>query len=357
MKRKILNRFIFSAFAFCLSLGLTPSAGATDPAQPLTTLKLVRTYPSEDALRAAHPELFPEQPPLDNSVFASIEQGPTLEELTFTAEEKARLADPNNVEPIQKTFYAYSTLRNEFLMVSEYELEIYNTFELQAFDMKTAIKQLLYNKHGQLVTDLPNDINDIQISPDKQYFVAYYDGETESKNFYFYHSNGTLLRQYELYGYPQVKYSANGNYVELFNLFGNDFYIFTKQGELCFKGDIRDYEPHLNNLFISDDGNHILLNTSRLAILIDSSGRVLWKEPSSYIHNVHFVPLKESLIMICSNPEKNRIGEEAPYILKIVSSKTGKLLDERISDISEVYIMNNTIVIKKGETYNEYTIK
>ncbi len=343
--------------------------------QTLKTLELVRTYNSEEELRAAHPELFPvtseeHQAILDDGeyiIFKDPESGEVLNRLKkgvtkgelkegkgFTPEELARIVDPENTVLVEKTMSAYWSFDDEYLMVTEYVLEMYNILEeSHAFDGRTR-RRTLYNKSGQeVVTSLPLDANKLEIAPDNQSFVAYNDdpsGEWDSEFLYFYGVSGELLAEYSVSGSFKVLYSSNSNYLGACSYYESDFYMFARQGTLIFEGNVRDYTPdNLKQLFVSGDGQYMLLDTDRWAILLDHTGKKLGKFDSKWVRHTKFILSKNLLLLHHKTPEQI-------WVVKVISLDAGTVLDE-IVEPAYVALANDTIYLKEGENFYEYIIK
>ena len=351
-----------------LLLGLTLPAGATDPTQPLTTMELVHIYPSEDALHAAHPELFPERKPIIHNEeyvsFIAPETGTVLKrirkegEFFYTEEDYAYLADVNNTEPLIKSGRSYyvPNERPYYLIINEFETSWEPGFEGEPEYHYAG--RTLYNKQGEKILEMPLGTNLVQFSPAKTHFVAYYNGiEQVVPVTCFYTADGELLRRLDNFS-GNITYSANGEYVAIWGEVGN-FETFTKQGESLLQGTFLDYAPKnwtLYNVFISNDGEYSLLSLSLQAVLINQAGVKQWAIPSSIVVNAQFIP-QQDLVVICSiNDVMQRTGSETMFMVRAVSMSTGAVLDE-MTMVKDYMFTDNAILINVEENYHEYTIK
>ena len=373
MKRICLKHQIGSLVALCLYWGLTLPVGATDPAQPLTTLELVRTYPSEDAFRAAHPMLEVQQHPIqieeDVIRFLDPDTGTPIStmqkqehRIVYTDAEKALLADESTDEPVIKSGRSYyiPPKSPKFLIEIEYDVIRDNLSGLDGAEGEPEYQEkriVLYNHRSEKVTDLPLDVNIIVASPDNRYFVGYYDGPDKVGQYlYFYTADGKLLKKQErTHSYSDIRYSAHGKRVAFYSLVGKYFYIYTKEGDLQFSANYQDYvgkKSVFYGVFVTDNG-YMLLYTSGLAFLLDPEGTKLWELPSDWALSCHF-NLKADRILVATMVP-NLLYEQARQI-GIISFSQGQLLDE-IHNVTYYTIMNGNLYIKIGETYYEYAIK
>ena len=364
MKTTMYHHMLCTIMFAGLFLSLTPPAGATDPAQPLTTLELVRTYPSEETFKEAY-QLQREKAPIvidgENIIFFDakthkIHKQFKQEKFVLTPEEKRQLQDPNNTEPVIKDYTEYTIVGNySFLIRTEF------TYKLLRIDSQENIleikKKILYNAHGDHIADLPHDISEISVSPNNQYFVAYslggigdYDS-TDFFSLYFYSMDGTLLKQQELHGkYDTITFSTNGEFIGLFHSFGRAIAIFAKTGDIIYEDDyknlLRDKTAPLYNMYVSENGRTVLLNTDQHLYLCTIDGELLWEQDSSpaLVSDCYFFSLQ------------NIIALKVAHRLEIRSLHDGVLLDE-IGGISEISRINDHLVIKREEKYYEYTIR
>ena len=382
MKRRMLKRRIYSLVALCLCLGLTPPAGATDPAQPLTTLELVRTYPSEDALRAAHPELFPDSNPRPETIikqeqaiqFIDPETGEVIAQLprtqdetwtdeAWTPEEKARVSNSENEIPVVTTSTGYE-IYGDLLLVTDYEREVYYIDKRidRWYYTERTLRNVLYNNRGEQLAELAPEIDYLAVAPDSQTFMAF-DSEEDgfSSGIYFYDRHGTLLRFYARGIYPWYQYSPNGQYIRFMNELGNDFYIFTTAGDMVLEGDFTEYagirNGILHNLFVSDNGEYVLLSVSQVAVLLDRQGQELWQIPARATLKCHIRPSDNLVLLQAHDPEKKRSSlPEDPFVFKAVALDSGRVLDE-LNNVSDVLFTQDSIYINIGGQYHEYTIR
>lgn len=340
--------------------------------QTFKTLELVRTYNSEEALRAAHPELYPEERQIiDDGEFFTFFDADTgkmskrmkkqASGIVFTEEEQRQLKGSPNVDPVVKETVGYMlSEKRQFLMVMEMSI-IFNG--LGDYERESELKKhILYDHEGVELTHLPLDFLGIQESPNLQYFLAYsLEERSITHNLYFYSRNGTMLNKQSISDYANLSFSQNGEFVTSYNRSGSEFAFFKKTGELLFQGNYTELIPHarspLTGVFISENGDSMLLVTGRHLYSFTTAGEVLWKKPLSWfnIDSCYVFSRKRKIALKIINKELNQLGTTDRYNLEICSLETGELLD-RIIGISEMRGRHEQLVVTKEGTYYEYNI-
>ncbi len=349
--------------------------------QEYQTLTLVREYASKDAFQADNAALLRERRPIVDAgeviqfldpetghVMKQITKGPGVHDIALTDTERRQIADPATRTALTRRCLDYMLPHQgsqAFLLESEHELTFHPPDETGEYD-DTRLRTTVYNQRGEPLLELPPETNLIVGSPDGSHFVAYLDDRfTPGEQLYFYQGTGALMKQYPLrYSMLNISYSSNSQYLALYSLVGKHFYIFTRQGELVFQGNYQDYADKnvvLYGAFVSDDGNYILLSTSRKAILLNRHGIKQWEilvPPTPHIRSTYF-ELHRKLVSI-STLVPNKIYDASSGrrdILKIVTLEDGKILDE-ISNLMYYAIEDGVLQIKqRGGSYYEYRIK
>lgn len=204
---------------------------------------------------------------------------------------------------------------------------------------------------------IPEELNTIIFSPNKEYFIAYEEQESATPFIFFYKADGKLLKKVEVNIYPNVKYSQNGEYVEVFNTFGREFMVYTKDGDLLQNGDyielIKDNQEILYNLFVSNDGKNVLMSTSSKVHFFSINKQKLWDHPSSAILECQFTEEAEIVSLKVANQTRDK---KNPFSLSILSKSNGQLLDS-LSKASTVSFIKSKVIVGKNSKFYEYKIK
>lgn len=341
--------------------------------QELKMLEFVRTYHSEKEYQRTNAKMLRAKKPIvddgesikffdpeTGQILKQIKKENTRDDMKLADAERTQLA---NMKSVKKTFQEYYIPErgSQYLHVREYEMTLEPGGEGDV--EQQLIKSTLYNDRGEKIADLPLDSRFIYLSLDKSNFVMI------GKSLYFYSIKMELLQKRENNpAVSEAKYSSNGQYIAMYDiLVGKYFRIFTKGGELIFEGNYKDYtEKNVNlyGVFVSDDGNYILLSTSKKAILLNSNGKKLWEvaypsgSPHTYITSAFFNIDKGVLYMSSIVPDhlyENR--NRAPDYLIAATLKEGKVVDE-ITHIVYYTMTNNVLYLKKrGGGYYEYNVK
>ena len=251
------------------------------------------------------------------------------------------------------------------------QTEVYNSKEelLSRYDridignnQKVASRESLKLQHNPSarqsdVSAIPKELNAIVVSPDGKHFVAYEEQEGTTPFIFFYNINGELLNKAEVNIYPNVKYSQHGKYVEVFNAFGKEFMVYTREGKLVQDGDyidlIQDNQEVLYNLFVSDDGKNMLFSTSSKVHLFSFGKQKKWDRPSSAILDCRFVEGGNTVSLKTSSQVRDKIN---PFDLEILSEANGQLLDS-INKVSAIDFIESKVIVGKNSKFYEYEIK
>ncbi len=340
--------------------------------QTLKTLELVRTYNSEEELWAAYPEWYlPKRQIVDDGEYFTFFDAETgkmskrmkkqARDIVFTEEEQRQLESPANIEPVIKETIGYMlSEEQQFLMVME--MNVIFT-DLGDHERESELKEhVLYNSEGVELTHLPLDFLGIQESPDRQHFLAYsLEGEYTTRTLYFYSNDGVILNKQVIPDYAVISYSQSGEFVTSYDRHGSEFTLFKKTGGLLYQGNYTELIPHtrspLTGVFISENGENMLLVTGQRLHAFTIAGDMLWEKPLSWfsIDSCHFFSGKRKIAVKVINRELNQPGSDDRYNLEVRSLDTGEILD-RIIGISEIKGHHEQLVFTKEGRYYEYNI-
>ena len=326
------------------------------------TLELVRTYASEDEVRAAYPDLFPEVETMtQDDEWISLPNGKklkTFETEPLTDHEKERVQNFDEANPVIKNgVMRRLSIDYTFLLEAKVSVKMRDQGYRHEGDIETKTLTL-YNAGGELITQLPPEALSIETSPTRQYFVAYDYGEYGVVPLYFYQSDGTLLQQQMGIEHARIRYSQNGEFVVLYSNMERIFKVFTKTGNVVYQGDytklINDVNPSLFGVFASEQGKFMLLCTDRLIHLYTIQGGFLWMNPfpGFDVADCWFFSQQGKIAL---KTITSRTGDDF-YNLQIHSLDTGDILDE-IVGIAEMIGVNNHLIYKKGGQYYEYQVR
>ena len=339
--------------------------------QEFRTLKLIRTYRSEEELQATYPELFPQQTikeTNDSIIFYDPQTQKPTKQLEKVRSKILREEKRGTDTIVFEEFHEYKTSTDaSFVLYTEYERG-YPKGNPHADIPELRIKPqmvALYNAKGEKITQLPTEVNVIKIAPDKQSFLAYGEGEEPSKYLYLYSMDGVLLKKEEMNGYLVAAYSQEGAFFPVFDAFGRKFSIFSKTGKKVYENDyttlIGDVQPILYGVFVSENGTSFLLHTSGRLSLFTLDNQLLWDRsfpPGSAIYGCRFYS-SNGVVIVISRGEKSRIVEgiaKSFQKLQIISLNSGQVVDE-IEGITYTRLFKEAIIVQKEGIYYEYTVK
>ena len=333
--------------------------------QELKTMKLVGTYQSKEEMQAAYPEQFPfveKISPNGDSFRLAVPQKERLKTFkieSLTETERQALQTSNKAKPVIKTG-TMRWLSNDRTMLFEADVtvKVRESGSLHEGDVNT--KNLtLYNARGEVVTHLSPEVNMLAVSPDRQYFVAYNWKEYgEPAVLYFYAMDGTLFQKQDIIHFAQVRYSQNGEFVQVYSDMEQEFSIFTKTGVEVYQGNrkelIKHVRPILHGVFTSEQGEWMLLATSQHIHLYTTQGEHLWTNtfPGFDVADCWFFSSQEKIAL---KTISNRSGENR-YNVQIHSLQTGDILDTIIG-VNDITVHNNHLIVIKGEQFYDYQIQ
>ena len=368
--KRVLTLFLSGA----LLCAAAPARAVVDDYQ---TLELVRTYASEEEFQAANAKMLREKHPIvddgefitfldpeTGNVLKQIKKEQTFEEMmaNLTETERQQMADPENTKTLIKTFQEYlipSYGSSPYLQIREYETVISEHQEGES--NQKLIKSTVYNRQGEAILNLPLDVNAIALAPNEEHLIGYSTSLVNpGESLYFYDIQGKLLQKQP---FPSIllniNFSSNGECIAIHSEMEDGFYIFTKRGEVIFKGSYLNYvKEHaaLEGVFVSDDGNSILLNTSNRIFLLDRNGIERWNAPiptGNRIHSASF-DLDNQILYISTN-YLDLLYTSSGW-LRILKLDDGNLVGE-MNNLFYYSIGNNTLYINQGGRYEEFLIK
>ena len=135
--------------------------------------------------------------------------------------------------------------------------------------------------------------------------------------------------------------------------------IFTKSGELVYEGNYREFVDNdissLHGVFVSEDGQTILLSPYNTMSLSKISGELLWKRQGVMAADCHFISSK-SLIVTKIFDRNSPPESKDRYVIQILSFDDGSVIDE-IKGIAEITMIGEHLLVKKQGVYYEYEIQ
>ena len=329
------------------------------------TLELVRTYASEAEVQAVYPDLFPEfETMTQDDEWISLPNGKklkTFETEPLTDQEKERVQNFDEANPVVKNGVMRRSSRDRtFLLEADVSVIMHELGYLREGDITTK-KVTLYNANGEIVTELPLEAGEIVVSPPTRDFVAYNWAEFGGPpSIYFYSREGTLLQRQEIFEQAQVRFSQNGEFVQVFRDGTPIFYIFTRTGNLVYRGNSRETFPGMGSLdgidgvFASEKADRMLLTTDLLMYLYTTQGKLLWTTPKRgyFVAECLFFSGQEKFVLQVST---SRAGDDR-FDLRIHALTTGGLL-EIMTGVAEIREVNGHLVIKKEGKFYEYQLQ
>lgn len=333
--------------------------------QEFKTLELVRTYQSEEEVRATYPDLFPAQTIKDEGDVINFYDPGTkriLKQLRKEQPEVLREEKRGKYTVVWEKHDEYQISNDgTFMLATEFAIghNKETDGDFGGGRIPKPQKRVLYNAHGQEIVQLPLEVNIIRFSPDKQYFVAYGEDEEPSEYLYLYSIDGALLAKEHMSGYLVAKYTQDGEFFSVFDSFGKKFSIFSQTGKLLYENDYTNLKKHtiLYGIFVSDDGTSFLMHTSGTISLFSMKSELLWEVPSSRVIGCRFNSKQHVIQIISVNESVSASERKDIYQLEIRSLNSGKLLDKLEGVIEVRFIKNGGIIILGMEGYYEYSIK
>ncbi len=334
--------------------------------QEFKTLELIRTYQPKEDVHSAYPEQFPLvekiSPNGDSFQLATPqkERLRTFEIESLTETERQTLQTSNKAEPIIKNgIMRWLSNDGTMLLEADVTVNVRESGQLQEGDVST--KNLtLYNARGEVITQLPPEVNMVKASPDRQYFVAYTHNVYGllSDKLFFYNNKGRLLNTQHILEQPQVMYSQNGEFVQVYSDSEWIFAIFTNTGELVFQGNyidlLKNVRSPLWRVYTSEQGTHMLLFTSQRLDLYTTHGEFVWTHsiPKVRVVDCWFFSAQGKIVL---QTMTSRSGDDR-YDLQIHNLHTGEKLEE-FSGIAEMTGVNSHLIVTKEGQYYEYQVR
>ncbi len=218
------------------------------------------------------------------------------------------------------------------------------------------------NKITQVLnkSELP-PINTVIESPDKRTFVAYEERESETPYLYFFSREGKLLNKINVNIYSNVKYTQNGQFVAVYNSFGNRFFIFTANGEEIVSGNyidlIQNKTSPIHSLLVSEDASHFIVATHSEMYLFRRNKSLVWKTawkgPDTFILDTYFFSSQNYFALITTS--KSNAANNYRLDLKLVSLQHGHVVDS-IQDSPQIQFVGPNILLKKNNQFHEYKV-
>ena len=347
--------------------------------QEFKTLELVHTYQSEKEFQVANARLLREKhlivddgemitffDPETGRILKQIQKEQTFDRVmsSLTTTERQQLEDQITPKALMKTFREYvipSYGSEPYLQIREYETAISDHTEGDGY--QKLLRSTIYNRQGEFMMDLPLDISAVVLAPDRKHLIGYSTSLIHPGEYlYFYSKPGELAKKvpFPHGGGTEINYSADSEYLAIWSIWGYEFFIFTKTGELVLKEDAKKYiTPQNINLyeaFVSNNAEYILLCMGKDEILLNENGTQLWKLPHKTGFRVASAYFNISHGQLYISTGFPGIRSNTPGWLRIVNLTDGIVLDE-IMPIYSYTIINQTLYINRGGRYEEYHIK
>jgi len=210
------------------------------------------------------------------------------------------------------------------------------------------------------LSSIPQGVNTLILAPDKKSFIVFEEKENETDYIYFYDSSGKQINKQLLNIYPRVKYSNNGLFVEVINMFGNQIFLFKPDGNLLYNLDytelIQNVEPILNNIHMVDNKN-ILLNIDNKIQLIDID-RVTskWEFQSGKTINCSVVNKGKNICLITYSQDINKKTNKPYENLYILSANNGELIYQ-VTNRDKMYLVGDKIYDIENSEVKVYVVE
>ncbi len=329
--------------------------------QKLTTIKLVETYHSEAELQATYPELFSKRAIQDEGNYISFydpEKRQFLAQLPKKQPEVLREEPLGNDIAIWRRTYRYQPSDDHnFLIVTEWEGGKLKYGDADPAELRgEPVKRVLYNTSGEKITELPRKVTSVELSPDKQHFLAMGGGEAGPLPIYLYSIDGTLLHTIEDAGLS-VTFSQNGKFLQEVLSYQGTFRILSNTGELFYEGDYSQWTQHLEQVFVSENGTFLLVEAPLKISLFSINGEQIWEVPSSGVMHCYFNSDRGILQIITICKRLNQPGRiKDRYQLEIRSLESGQLLNTIEGVSLQSRFTQEMTIIHSGGKYHEYQI-
>ena len=190
-------------------------------------------------------------------------------------------------------------------------------------------------------------------APFSKFIIGYDQGETRTKYVYAFSSEGKVLNKIEANLYPIVRFSANGSYAVISDMFGPKFIVVNDKGRIVYQCD--DYkklnipkEEPLLYVDISDKGDFVLVSSSGLRKIRIKDQKTVWHS-SRNIDNSFIDHTKNRIYTTCTS-DNPRLTD-----IVIFDLNTGKELD-RLTGFEYAYFAENKLFITHQNESYEYEI-
>jgi hypothetical protein len=227
-----------------------------------------------------------------------------------------------------------------------------HTIQSDARSIKVFENGILKNQIDR--ASVPPKNNSFVFSPSGEYFVSYEEAENETREMFFYRSDGTLLNKQIINIHPNVKFSGTGEYVEVFNNSGREIFLFYKTGQLLFKADymelIHDNSKALNNIRFSETGSEFIINAGDDVYLIDiRTKQPKFKTKVGKVLDGNFYSSKDKIIL-------KTLDRNSRLDMQVLSKSNGNVSDV-IQQVSDVFFLPAGPIVSRQAKFLEYVIK
>ncbi|MCB0644390.1 MAG: hypothetical protein KDC44_22250 [Phaeodactylibacter sp.] len=216
---------------------------------------------------------------------------------------------------------------------------------------KTQLQCIFKQVHLPNVLDTSLLINTVQYGPGRRHILAYGESEGGIGPLYFFDGNGKVLATHTLRATAiQADYSKEGDYVSIFNVFGDSVWIFRADGTpfaaFSFRDYVSDLDKSLYHIEVLDDGETCLMYVSNELLLISLKQQKLhWRVASPWLLDAVLIE-REHLLALQVIPEEPETG----YELQFRDFESGFLLSVE-GPFEMVHLMGDQIYVRRYSNY------
>lgn len=191
-------------------------------------------------------------------------------------------------------------------------------------------------------------------APFSKFFIGYEQGETRTQYVYIFSTDGKVLNKIDANIYPVIKFSSNGAYAVISDMFGPKFIVVDQSGSIIYHCD--DYknlgipkdEP-LGYVDVSSGGDFVLVSSSGLRKIRINDKKTVWHALQNIDNS--FIDSRNNRIYSTCNSYNPRLTD-----IVIFDLNTGKQLDRLIGFEYAYFLENKLFITHKNASY-EYEIK
>lgn len=210
------------------------------------------------------------------------------------------------------------------------------------------------------LSDIPRGVNTLILAPDKKSFIVFEEKENETDYIYFFDSSGKQINKQLLNIYPKVRYSDNGLFVEVINMFGNHFFVFKPDGNLLYNLDytelIQNVEPILNNIHMIDDKRVLLNIDNKIQLINVDENTAKWVFQCGKTINCSVINKGNYMCVIAYSQDINTKTNKPYENLYILSTNNGELIYQ-VTNRDKMYLVGNKIYDIENSVVKVYVVE